>query len=397
MTLLLNGSGQATLVYGNPWATGETVVYLNNQQIDQAGSQTPLKTKVFNFTSGDLIKIREESNGVIAISSLTFVCRASPATVAAPEPAPAPAPAPSTQQPSLISLNITVSTSISSVICPAGHQCRLKCIGPGACSALQASTGWFSEIICDGATACYAARIPDCPPGKQCELKCINGGCKNLKQASGHFRQVLCDSQAGTLSCQNATAPACQIDKNIALLSNGALAVSSNSNDPWRPGTNNANDILKGTNVWGRGSGVHVQGPPGWLDISLGGTSTIRRIVVKQPIGYVSQNFKLEAIPKSDFSQSSSSCSTLGWSVDSPQAARNRNICAASVCNAASGRCCLEKAKVSSVVGTVPTDAMDGLGTYEEAGAACRALGELYELLAPPGNRWNRWEALYTG
>ena len=86
---------------------------------------------------------------------------------------------------------------------------------------------------------------------------------------------------------------------NIALCSAGASGITSNDNDPW-PRGNCADRLLDGADGWGPSHGLHVKGPDGWLEISLGGSPrTISAITVNQCDGYVSQSYKIEAVTSS--------------------------------------------------------------------------------------------------
>ena len=72
--LILQGSGTATLDYGNPYTGGTVKVYLNNVEIDSAGKNTPSKKKVFDFKDGGVLKLTEKGVSVLAINSLQFQC-----------------------------------------------------------------------------------------------------------------------------------------------------------------------------------------------------------------------------------------------------------------------------------------------------------------------------------
>ena len=75
VSIKLQGSGEATLDFGNCWDRGEVKVYLNDKVVASAQKNTPTKTVSFNFRDGDILKLRDEGqNSVIAINVLTFRC-----------------------------------------------------------------------------------------------------------------------------------------------------------------------------------------------------------------------------------------------------------------------------------------------------------------------------------
>jgi len=70
----LQGSGTATLRYGDCWGAGTTVLYKNGKKIDQAPKT--IKSFTFDFVTGDKIKLRDEgANAVLWLGSLTFQCK----------------------------------------------------------------------------------------------------------------------------------------------------------------------------------------------------------------------------------------------------------------------------------------------------------------------------------
>ena len=72
----LQGSGEATLDFGNCWPDyGVVKVYVNDKVVASAQRNTPSKTVAFNFHDGDILKFRDEGqNSVIAINDVTFRC-----------------------------------------------------------------------------------------------------------------------------------------------------------------------------------------------------------------------------------------------------------------------------------------------------------------------------------
>ena len=74
--LKLQGSGTATLDYGNPWRNGKVKVYLNGVPATSADANTPSRKYSFDFKDGDILKITEY--GVMAINNLHFDCGTSP-------------------------------------------------------------------------------------------------------------------------------------------------------------------------------------------------------------------------------------------------------------------------------------------------------------------------------
>ena len=70
LSTTFQGSGRATLDFGNCYYNGEVVVHLNNVQI---GSALPLQKSIvveFDYKPGDTLAIQEINYGIIAINSL---------------------------------------------------------------------------------------------------------------------------------------------------------------------------------------------------------------------------------------------------------------------------------------------------------------------------------------
>ena len=72
-SVVLSGSGTATLIYGNCWNAGVTNVYLNGVQLGSAAPETNSQELNFDFVNGDLLEVKdEEGNAVMSIASLTI-------------------------------------------------------------------------------------------------------------------------------------------------------------------------------------------------------------------------------------------------------------------------------------------------------------------------------------
>ena len=67
-----SGSGVAQLNFGNCHSMGLTKVYLNDQEIGSALPNEIQKNITFDYKKGDILKLTEESMGIIKISSLTL-------------------------------------------------------------------------------------------------------------------------------------------------------------------------------------------------------------------------------------------------------------------------------------------------------------------------------------
>lgn len=75
----LQGSGTATIEYGNCWDAGSVKLYLNNRLIDTASPNSPkgdtTQKKVFIFHDGDVVSLKDEDgNAVVNLKALTFEC-----------------------------------------------------------------------------------------------------------------------------------------------------------------------------------------------------------------------------------------------------------------------------------------------------------------------------------
>ena len=67
------GSGNATLVFGNCWDSGEVISYLNVNTLAHAKANE-FKTVSFPFTIGDILKIIEEGIAIIKLKSFLVQC-----------------------------------------------------------------------------------------------------------------------------------------------------------------------------------------------------------------------------------------------------------------------------------------------------------------------------------
>ena len=68
------GSGTATLDFGNCYTHGITRVYLNSKIIGSALPNTISVTTNIKYKPGDVLKITEEDMGIIKINSLKLTC-----------------------------------------------------------------------------------------------------------------------------------------------------------------------------------------------------------------------------------------------------------------------------------------------------------------------------------
>ena len=91
---------------------------------------------------------------------------------------------------------------------------------------------------------------------------------------------------------------------DVARATTSATCETSNTDDVWRPGDNSCERLLKGTDLWGANTGVHIPkgdgSSSGWAKILFASPSTILSVTVKQcdvnDPQYVSQNFKIESV-----------------------------------------------------------------------------------------------------
>ena len=64
------GTGKATLNFGNCYRTGRVIVYLNDKEISRANRNTPRKEVEFEYSKGDVLLIEEVRVGIIKLNSL---------------------------------------------------------------------------------------------------------------------------------------------------------------------------------------------------------------------------------------------------------------------------------------------------------------------------------------
>ena len=74
MTTRLSGCGHAILDFGNCWdrRTYKVEVYLNEKRISRANGSTPSKIVGFDFTDGDILKLKEDG-AIIKFNKLTII------------------------------------------------------------------------------------------------------------------------------------------------------------------------------------------------------------------------------------------------------------------------------------------------------------------------------------
>ena len=75
LSTVLNGSGEATLDFGNCWNDGNVKVYMDSKLIATASEGTLSVIKSFSFAPGSLLEIKDEDgNAVMMLNSITFSC-----------------------------------------------------------------------------------------------------------------------------------------------------------------------------------------------------------------------------------------------------------------------------------------------------------------------------------
>ena len=74
VTAIFAGSGKATLNFGNCYASGRVVVYLNEKDIGHADANTPKQEITFDYSKGDNLTIKEENMAIIKLNSLNLSC-----------------------------------------------------------------------------------------------------------------------------------------------------------------------------------------------------------------------------------------------------------------------------------------------------------------------------------
>ena len=70
----LVGSGTATLNFGNCYSGGRVTVYLNGRDIAYAVAYTFEQEVTFDYSSGDILTIKEDPMAIIKLNSLKLSC-----------------------------------------------------------------------------------------------------------------------------------------------------------------------------------------------------------------------------------------------------------------------------------------------------------------------------------
>ena len=71
--IVLTGSGQAVMSYGNCYESGVVKLFLNGELISSAQGNVKNKVQEFRFSSGDVLKITEQ-DGIIKLNSFEIKC-----------------------------------------------------------------------------------------------------------------------------------------------------------------------------------------------------------------------------------------------------------------------------------------------------------------------------------
>ena len=74
ITTKFKGSGLATLDFGNCYKKGIVVVFLNGGRKSTANANVKSKRIIFEFSTGDELKIIEKGSGIIKLNSLNVEC-----------------------------------------------------------------------------------------------------------------------------------------------------------------------------------------------------------------------------------------------------------------------------------------------------------------------------------
>jgi hypothetical protein len=74
ISLTLKGQGSVTLGFGNPWKGGDIKVFLNDDKKADSQKKNTDQSVTMDFKNGDVLKIREDKEGIIAINSIKFKC-----------------------------------------------------------------------------------------------------------------------------------------------------------------------------------------------------------------------------------------------------------------------------------------------------------------------------------
>ena len=74
LTAIFVGSGKATLNFGNCYTAGRVTVYLNGRDIAYAVAYTFEQEVTFDYSSGDILTIKEHPMAIIKLNSLKLSC-----------------------------------------------------------------------------------------------------------------------------------------------------------------------------------------------------------------------------------------------------------------------------------------------------------------------------------
>ena len=71
----LEGSGEATIDFGNCWSAGVVNLYLDDTKLATASVGQKSMGFIFSFTPGSVLKIKDEGgNAVVSFNSINFSC-----------------------------------------------------------------------------------------------------------------------------------------------------------------------------------------------------------------------------------------------------------------------------------------------------------------------------------
>lgn len=74
VTMVLVGSGEVTLSYGNCFNQGIVSVLLNDKLISSANANVKTVLASFTFSNGDVLKLTEEPTAIIKLNSIEVKC-----------------------------------------------------------------------------------------------------------------------------------------------------------------------------------------------------------------------------------------------------------------------------------------------------------------------------------
>ena len=74
LELQLAGEGTAHVNFGNPYNAGQVQLFVNTKKVAVAMANTPQKHTDFIFKHGDVLKLTEMEDTVMALNSVTFAC-----------------------------------------------------------------------------------------------------------------------------------------------------------------------------------------------------------------------------------------------------------------------------------------------------------------------------------